>query len=31
MALSLASLIVLWLIGDLYRVKKVRDIFRPHR
>jgi hypothetical protein len=31
MAVSLISLIVLWLIGDLYRVKKVRDIFNPPR
>ncbi len=29
MAVSLAALVVLWVIGDLYRVKKVRDIFRP--
>jgi hypothetical protein len=31
MAVSLVSLVVLWVIGDLYRVKKVRDIFRPPR
>jgi hypothetical protein len=31
MAVSLVSLAVLWVIGDLYRVKKVRDIFRPPR
>ncbi len=31
MAVSLVTLVVLWVIGDLYRVKKVRDIFRPPR
>ncbi len=31
MAVSLVSLVVLWLIGDLYRVKKFRDIFSPTR
>jgi hypothetical protein len=30
-ALSLISLVVLWLIGDLYRVKKFGDIFNPSR
>jgi hypothetical protein len=29
MAVSLVSLVVLWAIRDLYRVKKLRDIFRP--
>jgi ABC-type multidrug transport system permease subunit len=29
MAVSLVTLVVLWVIGDLYRVKKFRDIFRP--
>jgi hypothetical protein len=28
-AASVLSLIILWSIRDLYRVKKVRDIFRP--
>ncbi|HEY3273414.1 MAG TPA: hypothetical protein VGJ92_06605 [Methanocella sp.] len=31
MALSIVSLVVLWLIADLYRVKKYRDIFNPPR
>jgi|AGTN01.2.fsa_nt_gi hypothetical protein len=31
MGASVLSLIVLWSIRDLYRVKKVRDIFRPPR
>jgi hypothetical protein len=31
MALSFVSLLILWLIGDLYRVKKFRDIFSPPR
>jgi hypothetical protein len=31
MAVSLVSLVVLWLIGDLYRVKKFQDIFNPSR
>jgi hypothetical protein len=31
MAVSLVSLVVLWVIGDLYRVKKVRDIFSQPR
>jgi hypothetical protein len=30
-AVSLVSLVVLWAIRDLYRVKKFRDIFRPPR
>lgn len=31
MAVSLVTLAVLWVIGDLYSVKKVRDIFHPPR
>ena len=31
MAVSLVTLAVLWAIRDLYRVKKLRDIFRPPR
>jgi hypothetical protein len=31
MAVSIVTLAVLWLIGDLYRVKKFRDIFSPPR
>jgi hypothetical protein len=30
-AVSFVSLVVLWLIRDLYRVKKFRDIFSPSR
>jgi hypothetical protein len=29
MAASAVALVVLWLIGDLYKVRKIRDIFRP--
>jgi uncharacterized membrane protein (DUF2068 family) len=31
MAISVVTLVVLWSIRDLYRVKKIRDIFRPPR